>query len=249
MNKIQIPQLQTNKELFYKGNLELLKLPKVAIIGSRRMSVYTKNCVIKLASMLKNSGVCVVSGGALGVDICASEAAMPMTIGIFANGLDEIYPKTNEKTIRKIYEKALALSAYEPNYKPKKYDFLLRNRLIVALSQKVVVAQADLNSGSFQSAKFALKMNKPVYVLPQRIGESEGTNLLLEQKKVSLLNDFENFVSFFKTISYDQSDEILKFCANNPSLDDALKKFGDKIYEYELDGKIAIEGLFVRVLM
>ncbi|WP_171823037.1 DNA-processing protein DprA, partial [Campylobacter jejuni] len=74
------------KKLHYKGNLSLLKQDKIAIIGSRRMSVYTKNCVFSLASMLKNAHLCVVSGGALGVDITASVAAMPNTIGIFANG-------------------------------------------------------------------------------------------------------------------------------------------------------------------
>ena len=75
------------KSLYFKGNLELLSYPKVAIIGSRKMSVYTKNCVLELATTLKNAGVCVVSGGALGVDINAALGSLPLHIGIFANGL------------------------------------------------------------------------------------------------------------------------------------------------------------------
>ncbi|MDN2935935.1 DNA-processing protein DprA, partial [Campylobacter jejuni] len=86
-----------------------------------RMSVYTKNCVFSLASMLKNSHLCVVSVGAMGVDITASMAAMPNTICIFANGLDQIYPRTNEKIIKQIYENSLALSEYEDDYLPKNY--------------------------------------------------------------------------------------------------------------------------------
>ncbi|MCH3852918.1 DNA-protecting protein DprA, partial [Campylobacter jejuni] len=144
------------KKLYYKGNLKLLEQRKIAIIGSRRMSTYTKNCVFELSNLLKNSKISVVSGGALGVDISASMAAMPNTIGVFANGLDEIYPRSNEKIIKQIYENALALSENESYYKPKPYDFLLRNRLIVALSEAVVVAQADLQSGSMQSARLAL---------------------------------------------------------------------------------------------
>lgn len=236
------------KKLYFKGNLELLKQRKVAIIGSRRMSVYTKNCVLELAALLKNVGVSVVSGGALGVDITASKAAMPSTIAIFANGLDEIYPKSNEKIIKEIYENALALSENEANYKAKPYDFLLRNRLIIALSEAVVVAQADLQSGSLQSARLALEMKKPLYVLPQRINESKGTNQLLKENKAKLICDFKEFVSEFGVVC-ENKDEILQFCKKGVSVDEAVAVFGEKIYEYELEGKISIEGLFVRVLL
>ncbi|EOA0651814.1 DNA-processing protein DprA [Campylobacter jejuni] len=235
------------KKLHYKGNLSLLKQDKIAIIGSRRMSVYTKNCVFSLASMLKNAHLCVVSGGALGVDITASMAAMPNTIGIFANGLEQIYPRTNEKIIKQIYENALALSEYEDDYLPKNYDFLLRNRLVIALSKAVVVAQADIKSGSMQSARLALELNKPLYVLPQRLGESTGTNLLLKENKAKLICDFKEFVSEFANIDINQ-DEFLEFCKKGVSVDEALKIYGQKVYEYELEGKISIEGLFIRVL-
>lgn len=236
------------KKLFYKGNLSLLKQDKIAIIGSRRMSVYTKNCVFSLASMLKNAKLCVVSGGALGVDITASSGAMPNTIAIFANGLGQIYPKSNEKTIKQIYEKALALSEYDDDYLPKNYDFLLRNRLIIALAKAVVIAQADVKSGSMQSAKLALELNKPLYVLPQRLNESTGTNLLLKENKAKLICDFKDFVSEFASVET-KEDEILEFCKKGVSVDDALKIYGQKIYEYELEGKISIEGLFIRVLV
>ena len=65
------------KRLYYKGDLSLLNKPKVALIGSRKMSVYTKNCVLELARVLKQVGVCVISGGAFGVDINAHQGAMP----------------------------------------------------------------------------------------------------------------------------------------------------------------------------
>lgn len=234
------------RKLYYKGDLSLLDKPKIAIIGSRKMSVYTKNCVLELASLLKQVGVCVVSGGALGVDITAHQGAFPLTIGIFANGLDEIYPRNNEKMIKQIYENALALSENEPNYLPQGYDFLLRNRLIIALSQMIIIAQADFKSGSFHSANLAVKLGKKVFVLPQRKNESEGTNSLLEQGKVRLLSDFKAFASQFGTLKQKNKDAILEFCKDGVSKDEALKKFGEKIYEYELEGKIEICGVLVK---
>ena len=235
------------KNIFYKGNLSLLDKRKIAIIGSRNMSVYTKNCIISLASLLKKVDVCVVSGGAIGVDINASIYAMPNTIAIFANGLDNIYPKSNFKYIKQIYENALALSENENNYVPKKYDFLLRNRLIIALSEAVVIAQADLQSGSMQSAKLALKMNKPIYVLPQRAQESDGTNFLLANKQANLIYNFEEFVMKFGNLNKEK-DEFLEFCKRGVSLQEALNLYKDKVYEYELDGKIQIDGIFIRVV-
>lgn len=234
------------RKLYYKGNLSLLDKPKVAIIGSRKMSVYTKNCVLDLASLLKQVGVCVVSGGALGVDIYAHQGAFPSTIGVFANGLNQIYPKNNEKMIKQIYENALALSENEPDYTPQGYDFLLRNRIIIALSEAIIVAQADFQSGSLHSANLAVRLGKKVFVLPQRRNESDGTNSLLEQGKVRLINDFKAFASSFGDLKAQKEDEILSFCKNGISIDEALKRFGDKIYEYELEGKIEICGVLVR---
>ncbi|EAJ5677335.1 DNA-protecting protein DprA [Campylobacter sp. IFREMER_LSEM_CL1846] len=239
--------LNPPSKIYYKGNLELLNARKVAIIGSRKMSVYTKNCLIELVSLLKKTKVCVVSGGALGVDIQAAKIAYPQTIAIFANGLDEIYPKSNTNEILNIYENALALSENEAKYKAKPYDFLLRNRLIIALSEVVIIAQADLKSGSMQSARLALSMNKPIYVLPHRKDESEGTNLLLATKKANLIHNFEEFVKMFGELYQEQSeDDLLSFLKHENDLEKVLKKFGDRVYEYELEGLVEISGVKIR---
>ncbi|WP_069632958.1 DNA-processing protein DprA [Campylobacter pinnipediorum] len=247
LNRLKNPP----KKLFYVGNKSLLKLPKIAIVGSRKASVYTKNCVLQLASVLKNHGICVVSGGALGVDILAHVGAMPNTIGVFANGLDTIYPKTNEKTIREIYKHGLALSEYEPESLPVAYKFIQRNRIVVSLCNAVVIAQADIKSGSMQSAKMACELGVPVYVLAQRYSESDGTNYLLANSKAKLIGDFNEFATSFGTTNYMQestTDEFLGFCKNGVSLQYALDKFGDIVYEYELNGLIKIENLRVIVV-
>lgn len=237
--------------IYYKGDLSLLDYPKVAIIGSRKMNLYTKNLVFELGSKLSRAQICVVSGGALGVDIAAASAAMPLTIGIFANSLDLIYPKTNEKIIKQIYEQGLALSEHKANYQPQGHDFLLRNRLIISLCEHIIIAQADLQSGSMQSARLANELGKKIFVLPQRMSESRGTNKLLAEQKACLINDIDAFVreiSGRKDFDKGSKDEILDFCKEAASLEKALALFGTRIYEYELQGKIAIEGPFIRAL-
>lgn len=237
------------EKLYFKGDLNLLEKRKIAIIGSRKMSVYTKNLVLELASILARNDFCVVSGGAIGVDIHAHSGSMPYTIGVFANGLSQIYPKSNAKIITQIYTQGLALSENEPFYLPKPYDFLLRNRLIIALCECVIIAQAHLQSGSLQSARLAKELGKKIYVLPQRLEESKGTNLLLSQNKASLIYEFPTFLQELGVNSQEkkQNDELLSFCKQNPSLESALQKFGEKVFEYELLGKIEINGIFVRV--
>lgn len=238
------------KRLYFRGNLELLKLPKIAIVGSRKITFYTKNLIAQLSSKLKNSGICVVSGGAIGCDIIAHQAAYPQTIGVFANGLNQIYPKTNAKLISQIYENSLALSEYKPDFMPYRATFLERNRIVVALSKAIVIAQAGLNSGSFASANIALKLGIPIFVLPQRLDESPGTNLLLSQNRANLIYDFDDFCAKFSPNFSNlpsQNDEILNFIAKNNSLDECVAKFGSKIYEYELLGKVRIDGIYVSV--
>ena len=247
LNRLKNPPKQLN----FIGDTSLLSLPKIAVVGSRKASVYTKECVTVLCAALKSTNVCVVSGGVIGVDITAHKAAMPQTIGIFASGLDTIYPSQNKVAINEIYTKALALSEYDEGEPPLAYRFLERNRIVVGLCEALVVAQADLKSGSMQSARLANELKIPVYVLPQRMGESDGTNFLLANKKAELIDDYHKFASLFGEIKEQEktNDEILKFCKNGVSLDEVLAKFGDIIYEYELEGLVEISNLRVKSVL
>ena len=154
--------------------------------------------------------------------------------------------------IRQIYENALAISEYEPNQMPTKWSFLERNRLVVALGEALIVAQADLRSGSLQSARLANELGIPVFVFPQKINESKGTNLLLGQNRANLIYDIDEFCAKFlgenekKSLNL-QNDEILNFIMQNDDFNAVLAKFGDRVYEYELDGKIKIFGTKVVV--
>ena len=170
-----------NFNLFYKGDLSLLDKPKIAIVGSRRPRQYTKEITSKLSSILSKKYV-IVSGGAMGIDAIAHQNAQyHNTIMVAGTGLDKRYPAINKKMIQSIEDNGLVLSQFEAGVPSNRWNFPLRNELVVALGDVLIVTYADINSGTMRSVEYALKMNKQIYVLPHRIGESDGTNKLLEQ--------------------------------------------------------------------
>ena len=104
------------EELFYVGNIDLLKKRKLSIIGSRRPNSYTKEFTYKLASKFSDAGTCVISGAAMGVDAIAHQGAKSNnTIAVVANGLDIRYPSVNKNLIVDIEKNGLILSAYKQN--------------------------------------------------------------------------------------------------------------------------------------
>jgi len=226
-------------DLFYRGDLSLLALKKVSVVGSRKAYPYTRTIIQGLALELAKRNVCVVSGAAMGVDALAHEGAYPKTIAILGNGLDIVYPKVNKKLLDKMAEKALLLSEYKDGVEARSYSFVQRNRLVVALGDVLVVAQADKNSGSMRSVEFAIQTGKKIYVLPHRLGESEGTMQLLDEGKAELITDIKAFADLFGSI-IQSSDEFLMFCSSSPTYEEALAYDPQKTFEYELLGKIKV---------
>jgi DNA processing protein len=180
----------------------------------------------------------------MGVDALAHSGALPNTIAVMANSLDITYPKVNTKLIQKIYQSGLALSEYEEKTKATRYSFVIRNRLVVALGEVLIITEADLDSGTMRSAQIAKELGKEIYVLPHRLGESRGTQKLLQDGDAKLISDIDEFVSKFGTVKKIENKDTL-FFQTNPSLDVALKEYGDKLYELELEGKIEIKNLKV----
>ncbi|GIT99140.1 DNA-processing protein DprA [Sulfurovum sp. TSL1] len=249
-----IPALEGMKKypstLFYKGHLDLLQRPKVSIVGTRRPSNYTRHSTYMLANALAKRGVCVVSGAAMGVDTIAhTGAGEENTIAVVANGLDIRYPAVNQDLISGIEDKGLMLSQFNDGFRATGWSFVVRNELVVALGDILVVTEADLNSGSMRSVEYALKMGKEIFVLPQRLNESLGTNQLLHTMKATAIHDIEVFASTFGQIADDglEKDDFFYFCQKSPTFDESLKKFGDRVYEAELAGIITIQNGIVRL--
>ncbi|WP_163498636.1 DNA-processing protein DprA [Helicobacter suis] len=237
------------QNLYYTGRLELLNAPfKVALVGTRKPSVYTQQLTAKLAKGIVQMGGVVVSGGALGVDIIAQKNALPHTIMISPCSLDLIYPPSNSLTIMDIAKEGLLISEYKEKFQPYRFSFLERNRLVVALSDLVIIPEASHNSGSMASAHLTLAQKKPLFVLPQRLYESEGTLFLLAQNNAQAIYDIDAFLDQLaqkfntKPPAEKAQNAFLKFCQSAPSFEEAYAEFGDFLLEQELLGVIKREN-------
>jgi DNA processing protein len=239
------------KNIYYIGNLELLKKRTISIVGTRKPNSYTKQYTHDLSKELVKHNTCIVSGAAMGVDAIAHNAAgAENTIAIAGTGLDMRYPAVNKRLIEDIETKGLMLSQFAINTPSQKYNFPMRNELIVSLGEVLIVTQADLNSGTMRSIEFALKMNKPIFVLAHRIGESLGTNKLLAQGLAKAIYDIDKFIEAFVGFKNEikHSDDFLEYCKLTPVYDEVIKKFPVKLFEYELSGKIKVENGLVFVI-
>ena len=242
-----LPELERMKvyphSLYYLGNSELLKRPKISIVGTRHPITYTKIFTAELAHKLSLAGVCIVSGGAQGVDgIAHQSAGVSNTIMVAGTGLDIRYPSLHVKLIEGIEKEGLVLSQFEAGQPSLKWNFPTRNELIVALGEALIVTQADLKSGTMHSIEFALKMQKPIYVLPHRLGESEGTHKLLSQGLATPIYDVDAFVARFADVDLTCKDDFLIYCDTHPLYHEAVAKFSQKVFEYECLGKIRVEN-------
>ena len=240
------------RELYTIGNIQLLKRPKVSMVGTRRPSNYTKQYTHSLAKTLSDRGVAIVSGVAMGVDAIAHiGAGAKNAIAVVANGLDIHYPVVNHSLIKEIEENGLVLSQFPIGFQATSWSFVVRNELVVALGDILIVTEADKKSGSMHSVEFALKMGKKIFVLPHRFNESLGTNGLIEQGLAEPIYDIEKFADRYGVIPTNDNikkDEFFYFCQTSPTLDEAIAKFGDKIYEAELEGLIKIENGLINLI-
>jgi DNA processing protein len=237
--------------LYCKGDPALLDHPKVSIVGTRRPSSYTIQSTYSLAKALSSRGVCIVSGAAMGVDASAHQGAgASNTIAVMANGLDIRYPVVNKGLIKEIEQAGLVMSQFDDGFKATQWSFVIRNELVVALGECLIVTEADAQSGSMRSVEYALEMGRKIFVLPHHLGESNGTNSLLRDGLAEPIYDIELFASRFgQAVDMEiERDDFFYFCQTSPTLDEALAQFGERIYEAELEGGIVIKNGLIRLV-
>lgn len=175
------------KSLYFIGKLPASRQPTVAIVGSRKPTVYGKEVTHQMAYDLAKRGVIIVSGLALGVDTLAHRAALEAggtTIAVLGGGLDSIYPAANRQLALDILQAGGGLiSEYEPGIRPRNYHFLQRNRIVSGLSDAVLITEAARRSGTLNTAAHALEQGREVFVVPGNITSpmSAGCNNLLRQ--------------------------------------------------------------------
>lgn len=171
--------------IFYQGNIDLLKNPKLAFVGSRLAGQSGIKAVQKIVTEL-NQSFTIVSGLAKGIDTASHLSAIKTktpTIAVIGTGLDIFYPLENRKIQEYLAKNQLVLSEYSLGEKPLKYHFPERNRIIAGLSRGVVVVEAKLRSGSLITCERALEEGRDIFAIPGNIadGTSDDCNHLIQQ--------------------------------------------------------------------
>ena len=160
------------------------KQPFVGVVGTRTMDAYGERVAYKLSFELAAAGAVVVSGLADGVDGVAAAAAidagMP-TIAVLGCGIDRVYPKHHKQLFSEVAEFGAVVTEFAPGTPPNSRNFPIRNRIISALSEAVVVVEGDPISGALITARYALLQGKALFAVPGDIDcpRSQGSNLLL----------------------------------------------------------------------
>jgi DNA processing protein len=148
-----------------------------AIVGTRAATAYGEQVAADLAAGLCERDVAVVSGGAYGIDGAAHRSALSVdgvTIALLAGGVDVPYPVGHAALLDRIAASGLVISEYPPGVRPARHRFLVRNRLVAAMSQATVVVQAGFRSGAANTAAWARALGRVVCAVPGPVTSSES---------------------------------------------------------------------------
>jgi DNA processing protein len=172
--------------LYARGRLENPNIPCLAVVGSRRPTVYGLQMAQGIASDLGSRGICIVSGMARGIDGAAHRGCMKSggtTIAVLGCGIDVVYPPEHRQLKEQITNAGLVISEFSPGTAPNPHNFPIRNRIISGLSEGALVVEASEKSGSLITARLALEQNREVFAVPgnNTSPTSYGPNYLIKQ--------------------------------------------------------------------
>ncbi len=172
--------------LFYIGELKKDMLC-VAVVGTRYPSSYGIEITRTFSSFLASTGICIVSGMAIGIDTVAHKGAVEVggkTWAVLGSSIERIYPRSNVKLGREIVEKGGAiLSEFPPGVSPSPENFPRRNRIIAGVSKAILITEAPEKSGALITAYLATEYGRDVFAVPGNISseKSKGTNKLIKE--------------------------------------------------------------------
>ena len=187
--------------LIAKGNLEVLNVDSLAIVGTRNPTNYGARIAGDFAAGFVDRQWAITSGGAYGIDSFAHKGALiaeGSTIAVIASGIDINYPAGNTRLFAEICETGVLLTEVMPGCKALPHRFLTRNRLIAAISKATLVVEAAFRSGSLRTARDAAELMRPVMAIPGPINSptSEGCHRLIGERAAELVTSVADAVEF-----------------------------------------------------
>jgi len=191
----------------------LMKKPIVAVVGTRKPTPYGRQVTEQIVTDLVRAGVVVVSGLAFGVDIISAKTALQEggeSIAVLPSGINNIYPASHQNIAKSLEENGCLISEYPSDHKPRKVEFLERNRIIAALSDIVVIPEAAARSGSLNTAFHALSMGITVCAVPGPITSSmsAGTNHIIKDGKATLITSAQDVLELLG-IKIDDKEKLI----------------------------------------
>jgi len=181
------------------GDLAALTRRAVAIVGARAATSYGNEQAAQLGFGVAERGWTVVSGGAFGIDAAAHRGALSAgapTVAVLAGGIDRSYPAAHAALFERIAKDGLLVSEWPPGCAPYRHRFLIRNRLIAALSAGCVVVEASARSGARHTAGRARQLGRPVMAVPGPVTSamSVGTHALLRDTETRLVTGVDHVI-------------------------------------------------------
>jgi DNA processing protein len=168
----------------YRLGAESFAAPNIAIVGSRRTTLYGLTVARKIAGELARLGFCVVSGLARGIDTAAHEGALDAggrTIAVLGTGLDLVYPPENLGLFRRIAETGAVLTEFPFGRRADRQSFAMRNRIVAGMAEAIIVVESDVDGGAMITARFAGEQGRLLFAVPGRIDQktSAGCHQLI----------------------------------------------------------------------
>lgn len=212
-----------------RGNLETLRRHAVGIVGTRHATAAGISFVSDLAYEFASRGIAIVSGMAIGTDTAAHRGALraagdTQTIAVLGGGVDYIWPIENEALYHEIMERGVVISEMPVGFNnPIGSNFVMRNRWIAGIAEKLILGEADLKSGSMTTARFAIETNRELWAIPSHPADSRafGPNSLIASGAAKLCMGITDF--------FDNGEKLLSKTKKDRSCPESENDILDKL--------------------
>jgi len=202
----------------------------LAVVGTRRPTVYGRQIAEEMATDLARNKITIVSGLAKGIDTIAHQGALDAggrSIAVMGGGLDTVYPAENTALAKSLLKQGALVSEYHLGTRPRAENFPRRNRIMSGMSLGVMVVEAGKNSGALITARLALEQNREVFAIPGSIlsPTSIGTNRLI-QEGAKLVSDYTDVLEELNLTAVAQQLEMKEIIPSSETESLLLKHIG-----------------------